>query len=574
LKTNLIATKAVNQYLTRDVFAYLGLRYYLANTAACTDDWAQTVAIEQLLLSSNADYLTVKHFKSASPKEIVTRPVLLPEPNEALAEAALLTECARQKEEWELGTHVYSYRMAEPSDPSGMFRYYSSGYAERGAAIQSACDGNPSAVVHFADIQSFYPSVQLEHATEAWKLNASRCRVPTRLIDTGLKILDGYRRAGHSTLPVGPMFVHLLANLVLRSVDERMMSISDVRYIRYVDDVALVGDQSSVLKAREMLQASLSELGLSLHDDTSPKHITVKADEWTNTSKYFKDPDHEVSWMTFVRDIKRFVALWPERSDELKQRLLENSLHVPLARYVAQSTERSYRERLSRLLKFRWISRLASDITPESISRDGIILRNHYEQESDKLLGAIRDTHGYKRGVAITRLRYRLSKLVSIGNRSFINERTKVVGAIPELGFHAEVMRAVSSGQIGRILEMGTNTAQSVAQVFVSSGEVVKSSLTRFREEHDQALAVFALNGVQVTERSKPVRDDFSILKFASNGVDVSLMRGDSSFIKQIACLHGLGPSRHKETMQTTFNQQENPMRLVINPGIEELSPT
>jgi hypothetical protein len=39
LRPGILAVRAVNQYRRREVFAYLGLRYYLENTAARSDTW-------------------------------------------------------------------------------------------------------------------------------------------------------------------------------------------------------------------------------------------------------------------------------------------------------------------------------------------------------------------------------------------------------------------------------------------------------------------------------------------------------------------------------------------------------
>ena len=49
-----LATRALNQYRRRDVVAYLGLRYYLENTAASTDLWATDVAVDLAIRHGDA----------------------------------------------------------------------------------------------------------------------------------------------------------------------------------------------------------------------------------------------------------------------------------------------------------------------------------------------------------------------------------------------------------------------------------------------------------------------------------------------------------------------------------------
>jgi hypothetical protein len=70
-----IATKAVNQYRRRDVFAYLGLRYYLESTSARSDQWARQVATTLVLRRKSPGYLRVDHFKEvhAEPPRLFRR---------------------------------------------------------------------------------------------------------------------------------------------------------------------------------------------------------------------------------------------------------------------------------------------------------------------------------------------------------------------------------------------------------------------------------------------------------------------------------------------------------------------
>jgi hypothetical protein len=95
-RPGVLAVRAVNQYRRRDVLTYLALRYYLDNDAARTDQWTREVATDLVLSRSEPVYFQALHFKDVShQKTIDHRHMLLPGANEALAEAALLEECAR-----------------------------------------------------------------------------------------------------------------------------------------------------------------------------------------------------------------------------------------------------------------------------------------------------------------------------------------------------------------------------------------------------------------------------------------------------------------------------------------------
>jgi hypothetical protein len=54
----------------------------------------------------------------------------------------------------------------------------------------------------------------------------------------------------------GPMFSHLLGNLVLRELDEECSKSLPARYFRYVDDITLVGDADAVARSQDILHES------------------------------------------------------------------------------------------------------------------------------------------------------------------------------------------------------------------------------------------------------------------------------------------------------------------------------
>ena len=96
LRPGILAVRAVNQYRRRDVIAYLGLRYYLENTAARSDIWASEVTTDLVLTRTNTPYFQAKHFKEKTELgNVIHRPIFLPGANEALAEAIKAKAVAR-----------------------------------------------------------------------------------------------------------------------------------------------------------------------------------------------------------------------------------------------------------------------------------------------------------------------------------------------------------------------------------------------------------------------------------------------------------------------------------------------
>jgi hypothetical protein len=120
--------RAVNQYRRRDVLTYLGLRYYLPNTAARTDYWARQVATDLVLTRTDLPYFRALHFKDSAPAgQVEHRPIFLPSANEALAEAALLDECANHPQAFANPRCVFSYELSRGEERRGIFQPYLGG---------------------------------------------------------------------------------------------------------------------------------------------------------------------------------------------------------------------------------------------------------------------------------------------------------------------------------------------------------------------------------------------------------------------------------------------------------------
>jgi hypothetical protein len=148
LRPSILSARAVNQYRRRDVLTYLGLRYYLHNTAARTDYWARQVATDLVLTRTDLPYFRALHFKDSAPGgQVEHRPIFLPSANEALAEAALLDECANHPQAFANPTCVFSYELSRGEERKGIFQPYFGGLQKRHQAIAEACDAYPNGVV-------------------------------------------------------------------------------------------------------------------------------------------------------------------------------------------------------------------------------------------------------------------------------------------------------------------------------------------------------------------------------------------------------------------------------------------
>jgi hypothetical protein len=557
-----LSVRTVSQYRRREVLSYLGLRYYLDNAAARTDQWAREVAVDLTLTRDKAPLFEAHHFKEVAESGVIKhRSLFLPGPNEALAEATLLAECARHPRVFRNPPCVFSYTLSQGNDRSGIFAHYIGGLKDRHDEIARACDAVPDGVVRYTDIKNFYPSVPLALAGKTWRYWAERAGLDERFRHLGDALIEGQMSADFNperTLLIGPMFSHVLANLVLRKLDEDLSLILRVQYVRYVDDITLIGEANSVSKSLQIIGEHLAgELGFRLHDDSSDKCLEVPAQEWLKGRDDFYQNPHVVSWMTLIADLKRFLILHPEEQATLKGAFREEGFRIPIRDYSNAVFERSFLERLGQLAKRNWFRRSAQNVSITSLLENARLLRDRYLERFEQLLDQTIDSSGYDRKRAIPKLRYRAGRLVYLASEDVLSSLAKSAKAIPELHLLTEVMEAVSSSNLDRILPLGTNAAQAAAQPIRAAKKTCLTTLRDLNEAEQQSLGVFLLNGVSV-DRQGP-DDDTELMRFAKSGADPNLMKSGEPFMRELACLHGLAERpRHPGLLETAYDEDED----------------
>ena len=333
-RAGILSVRAVNEYRRRDTLAYLGLRLYLDNAAACTDDWAQEIAVNSILRRSNPIYFRTSHFKEmsggGSPEH---RSIFLPSATEALAEAVLLRECSRRGRAFRNPPVAFSYRLKAGDDRRGLFEHYMRGIRDRQHRISDACEGCPDGVIRYADIRKFYPSISTELAAKAWHTCSESGQLPIQFRNLGEKlIVDQSRVLGVESRGIltGPMFSHLLGNLVLRRIDEEFGANPLVKYFRYVDDIILVGERDAVRLSLEALRNRLAEQQLELHDDESPKSYGVSTGDWLEGRRDFDQNVRADSWPSLICDLKHFLLVNPDLTGALQLAFRAESFRLPV----------------------------------------------------------------------------------------------------------------------------------------------------------------------------------------------------------------------------------------------------
>jgi hypothetical protein len=547
------AIRAVRQYRRRDVVPYLALRYYLSNRSARRARWAEDVAVQLVLERKVHPYFSAKHFKARDDGgEIRYRQMFLPGANEALAESVLLGECGRHAA-FQSPSSVFSYSLASGSEVDGIFRHYFKGLQERQRRIARACRGYDRSAVRYADIREFYPSIPPELARRAWDKRCAEVAINRRLVELGHRLLDAHVACGKGKLLTGPMFSHLLGNLVLRGLDDAMGADDTVTYCRYVDDIVLVGTSAAVDEAYKRVADRLGNLGLTLHPPGSGKHLDVDGQSWLRGEHDFQDGREAVNWKSFVGALKRLLTSAPERRDTIHQATRCEGFRVPIPDYSGAIREAPYIRKLEVLVRRAWFWEKRGSL--EDVLRDGRTLRARYLLEIDELLNRLQSAHGYERKRLLPKIRYRAGRLAYLASAADIAAIGEQLREVPDLYLHATVLLALATGDVTETIRLGTNVAQAVAQALHAADRPATVQGPVDGPIEVQGLAVLALNGVNVTGAgsAKAASDEF--LRLATDGADLSHLCSGNAYVRDLASLHGVdeGP-RHATMLDSAFD--------------------
>lgn len=563
-----LASRAVNQYRRREVFAYLGLRYYFQNSAARRNRWADEVA-SYLLERDTATpvYLELLHFKDRDTEGVIKHRILhLPGPNTAFAETLLLSECASRKSAFDVAETVFSYRLTRRGR-AGVFEPYFEGYKERQNAIADACAKNPSATVLYTDIQKFYPSIPRDKCESAWDSAASESGLSDRFHLLGRRILESHcslaQGSNSLALLTGPMFSHLIANLVFRHIDSQMGRLVPNGYFRYVDDIVFVGKHDQVLEARATLVKLLQSLDLQLHD--KGKDFTVSAQSWLDGVQSFEEGSDGPSWKTLIGGLKQMLVTKPEKRTEVATLFKENQIRLPVPDYSEAVWEVSYLERLLNRTFANWFKKKAALASPEAALTSSLELRKRYTNALPLTVEQCRGAEGYERRRLLPKLRYFAGRLFYLAHPNDFENLATLLSAIPELVYHAEIFRALHSRDVTSLLPLGTNAVQTAAQPLRMTGKEVVCSLVEWDRAAVQGLATLALYGIKVSGPSAPPDSELVALAKWEAGSE-SLFKSTDPFIREVACLHGMDDgNRHEKFLETAFDTDDEIQLDAIN---------
>lgn len=559
-----LAVKALNQYRKRDIIPYLGLRYYLESSAGKNNRWIKEVCTKLTIETKAHSYLRTYHFKDIENGVFLHRDIYLPAPNEILSEVALISELSKYRS-FKPKPYVFSYNFSSEKEKSGAFKPYFDGFRARHRSIADACWRTEDGIVLYTDIKKFYPSIRAADALSAWERSCNNSEISERFRRLGREILKKHEvvslrdGTGNGVL-TGPLFSHVIANLLLDKIDTQMNEVSNGNYWRYVDDVVFVGTNEEVVKWRAQLEDKLLELNLELH--VGKKDFQVPCKDWLDGEDDF-DNSFGIEWVSLISDIKRFLLANPSRATSLQEAFKCNHIRIPIVDYAEAVKESTYLQKFQDWRrKFRWAKNSVKSINIEYLLAQAKYCEINLKSKLDELLNRERSTSPYEEKRLTPKLRYLVGRLLYLLNAQELTQLYPKLEANADLYFLAKIMEAVATRDVSHVLNMGVNAAHAAAQLLRFEKE--KIVMNRTNEDSiafEQSLAVLEINGVQHEYRG--IETELMMLARAEN--ISTLMNSPDGFIKEIACLHGILPPRHKETLDSSFDRDEDLALDVLN---------
>jgi hypothetical protein len=563
VRPEILAVRAVNQYRRRDILPYLGLRYYLANHCALRDRWAGDVASHLVISRTKPNYFSALHFKEHQDgKQVEHRQMHLPGPNEAFAEAALLNECSKHIEAFQALPCVFSYRFAPVNSPKGIFETYFSGFRERHAAVANACRQNANGIVLYTDIKRFYPSITTASALDAWSQACNTAMIGEKFQHLGEKILRDQATVAAGIgdcagILTGPMFSHLVGNLVLRAVDARMNEAMPGRYFRYVDDIILTGQEAQVHDGQARLAELLKAQGLHLHEHGG-KGFHVEAAEWLTGEKDFEDDGRKPNWMTLVSGLKELLIAKTDARNELMSAFATKGMRFSKPDYSEAVMETWYLKGLLRRLKYSVARFQARKVTVAGLIHDAVVVRGAYANGLREQLVGAHQLDGYARKRRIPKLRFFAGRLTYLATPQMLLEFSASLKVLPELRLIAQVFRTIVTEDATELFQYGINAVQAAAQVLRLTSRPVRCQPSAWQKAEIQGLAILRLNGVTVDTGSGTNSPDDELNRFALWDHGSELMKSEEPFIRELACLHGVDDGcRHASMLDSAFDRDE-----------------
>lgn len=369
------------------------------------------------------------------------RECLAPSPSTSAAEAFLINELV-EIEQLFTTQNVYSYRLSRKG-ASTNFRYFLPEYESRNTAILAGLSKSTGLVAVFFDIEKFYPSVdkrRMEISLLNFHATAKKSKDITVFIDFARNQLD----KSPAGIPIGTELSHVLANIFLSELDQKLADRFGDKYFRYVDDITILCTVGEVSSVRAEVDKYIRDLGLRPNIE---KEEIFTYSEWAMETA--TAPVKGEDFFNYCKMLESWLKVEPTRLDSIRRSLRDEGFHIPIEKIVARN---SFRDELK-----------GDDLSIKEIISKTKKLRDEYKHAAAAISGVSRQNH--TRG-SLQKARRAINPLFYLLDRSEYRVISEVAEGHPKLSVQREVSNAVIKNNCSSIIDYPGSTVSSFCEIW------------------------------------------------------------------------------------------------------------
>ncbi|WP_082654773.1 RNA-directed DNA polymerase [Janthinobacterium sp. Ant5-2-1] len=395
------------------------------------------------------------------------RSCLAPSPITSLAEAAILMQLAALPA-FSPASRAYSYQWPSTRTAGVSYRYFIEGYKERNRDVATALDV-PGTIAVITDIRKFYPSATKDQARHVFRELFNGSKKNERIHEDSITgFFEQMLDISIKGIPVGPATSHILGHLVLRDVDAELTSAYGSNYFRYVDDIVVVCAASQEQQVKNCISQCLLRNGFEINDE---KTTIASAQAW-NHSMLQDDVQKDENFRGFTQDLVVYLALHPDRANELKSMFSENGFSISIDRLKALAAYPRFQYFLKRRKSPQGLTHALEIWLSKNVDflKRAVRIKKTYEELLPVLINNNKSSMDNHERWQIQRVRRIVNSLFYLRNFGEWSGEQEVFQAFPELVEQAALAQALVSGTVNPILPFYGRGPAAFAELWKAHG--------------------------------------------------------------------------------------------------------
>ncbi len=506
------------------------------------------ISIEKRLNSSEKwAYKNFPVFKKIGENGPEYRNYLAPSPITSTAEAFILNKFGAELAKCR-SSRVYSY-ILNGANENHNYRHYLLGYESRNREILEALDENEGHVAIFLDVKNFYASVDKGRLKNLLAEDAVFGRGENYF---ALNFAINQLNISTAGIPIGTELSHVLADIYLKSLDERLSKEHGQKYFRYVDDLTIVCKIEDVDRHEKRVEEILLDIGLELN---RKKREVLSRTEWADAMN--TTPVEGQDFYDYCFKVGDWMAGNREKVNWLDTELRNEGFQMPLRKISAWNASTSEasasylseKEIIQGLLDVRLKYSSALEGIAEDLSKDS---SRWYLQKTKR---------------AINPLFYLLNK----ENYSSIIDAAK---ESPALKSQEEVSLAMKEDDCTRLIRYPGVAVSSFCEIWKST-HAGGARIGQFPQRLSDAVEIEAATTLALFEVIEPHADLIQSPLWKALRPEVS-SRGDGlpNFEAEIEAIRiGISSEHQRELLGSRLSPEEDLSLSALDLGSQSISP-